>query len=149
MNQSTISVPTISSPQADSPSRHEGFNVTTPSDKSPGKTSDSKGLLNRSNSFSRFLGRSDSKKSRAAAAAAAAANASTSTSSSTTNAPQDSHPLLPPSPRTVQKVRKKKKKDICFTCADRLSFLQRTSFEGGIMSMEKVKQVRKDKKKRV
>ncbi|SAM07244.1 hypothetical protein [Absidia glauca] len=121
MNQSTISVPTISSPQADSPSRHEGFNVTTPSDKSPGKTSDSKGLLNRSNSFSRFLGRSDSKKSRAAAAAAAAAaaNASTSTSSSTTNAPQDSHPLLPPSPRTVQK---------------------RTSFEGGIMSMEKVKQ---------
>jgi mitogen-activated protein kinase kinase kinase len=149
MNQSTISVPTISSPQADSPSRHEGFNVTTPSDKSPGKTSDSKGLLNRSNSFSRFLGRSDSKKSRAAAAAAAAAaaNASTSTSSSTTNAPQDSHPLLPPSPRTVQKVRKKK--DICFTRVDHPSFLQRTSFEGGIMSMEKVKQVRKHKKKRV
>ncbi|KAI8099723.1 kinase-like domain-containing protein [Halteromyces radiatus] len=113
---SSISVPVISSPQMDTHTRHEGFNVTTPSEKSTGKTSDSKGLLNRSNSFSRFLGRSDSKKSRAAAAAAAAANAS---NSSTGNTNQDSLPLLPPSPRTIQK---------------------RNSLEGGIMSMEKVKQ---------
>ncbi|KAI9300984.1 hypothetical protein BJ944DRAFT_243690 [Cunninghamella echinulata] len=116
INQSAISIPIITSPQSDTHnnSRHEGYNVTTPTEKSStptiAKTSDSKSLLNRSNSFSRFLGRSDSKKSRGATLAS-------STTAPTTS--QDPHPLLPPSPRVLQK---------------------RNSLEGGIMSMEKVKQ---------
>ncbi|CAO3590166.1 unnamed protein product [Absidia cylindrospora] len=73
--------------------------------------SDSKGMLDRSSSVSRFLGLTDTKKP--------SGTSGTSASSFT----QDSHLLQPPtllsSPKTLQK---------------------RNSFEGGIMSMEKVKQ---------
>ncbi|ORZ21671.1 kinase-like domain-containing protein [Absidia repens] len=85
---------------------------TAPSfNKFSGKSfSDSKGMLDRSGSVSRFLGLADNKKP---------SGISGSSASST----QDSHLLQPPtllsSPKTLQK---------------------RNSFEGGIMSMEKVKQ---------
>ncbi|KAI9025229.1 hypothetical protein CLU79DRAFT_744638 [Phycomyces nitens] len=95
----------IFSTNLDNHGRHEGFNITSPHPDKMSKSTETKGLLNRSNSFSRFLGRSDSKKSQKAAA-------------SPSNPPQDTPPL-PPSPKVVQK---------------------RNSLEGGIMSMEKVKQ---------
>lgn len=106
INQSAVSIPIITSPQSDTHNnnaRHEGYNITTPIDKSSTKLSDSstKSLLNRSNSFSRFLGRSDSKKSRGATLASSSASSSNTPS-------QESHPLLPPSPKVLQKVKKKK-----------------------------------------
>ncbi|KAI8141547.1 kinase-like domain-containing protein [Fennellomyces sp. T-0311] len=61
------------------------FNVTTPHPEKTSKSAESKSLLNRSNSFSRFLGRSDSKKSLRSAANG-----------------QDPPPM-PPSPRAIQK----------------------------------------------
>ncbi|KAG2224411.1 hypothetical protein INT45_002950 [Circinella minor] len=69
----------------DSHGKHEGFNVTTPHPEKTSKSAESRSILNRSNSFSRFLGRSDSKKSLRSAANA-----------------QDAPPM-PPSPRAVQK----------------------------------------------
>ncbi|KAI9490551.1 hypothetical protein BDB00DRAFT_790297 [Zychaea mexicana] len=65
--------------------KHEGFNVTTPHPEKTSKSAESKSLLNRSNSFSRFLGRSDSKKSLRSAA----------------NGQEP--PPVPPSPKAVQK----------------------------------------------
>ncbi|KAI8071306.1 hypothetical protein BC940DRAFT_294119 [Gongronella butleri] len=97
INQSTVSVPVISTNDPDKPTSTAAT-----------KPTEGKSLLNRSNSFSRFLGRSDSKKAR---------NANANTSQNTPPAQDPAH--LPPSPRTVQK---------------------RNSLEGGIMSMEKVKQ---------
>ncbi|CEP11803.1 hypothetical protein [Parasitella parasitica] len=82
-----------------------------------------KSLLNRSNSFSRFLGRSDSKRSQRAHNHS---NANISnlphSQQSSLQSPQsnsDAYSMAPPSPRALQK---------------------RNSLEGGIMSMEKVKQ---------
>lgn len=88
-NQSSTSIATAQTLTAgsslyhiDGHGKHEGFNVTSPhSEKS--KSSEGKSLLNRSNSFSRFLGRSDSKKS--------------------SRSGQDVPPM-PPSPKTIQKV---------------------------------------------
>ncbi|RCH93696.1 ATP binding protein, partial [Rhizopus stolonifer] len=76
------------------------------------ETVNTKSLLKRSNSFSRFLGRSESKKSQKS-------NFSTATTlaNSVQSLPMD--PPLPSSPKAIQK---------------------RNSLEGGIMSMEKVKQ---------
>ncbi|ORX60344.1 Pkinase-domain-containing protein [Hesseltinella vesiculosa] len=97
VNQSTVSVPVISTTE-----HHPRTDGTT--EKS--RPAEGKSLLNRSNSFSRFLGRSDSKKTR-------------NTNVNGNGTPTQDIAHLPPSPRTVQK---------------------RNSLEGGIMSMEKVKQ---------
>lgn len=97
--------------------QHEGYNVTlennnnTKISKST-ETSSAKSLLNRSNSFSRFLGRSDSKRSQRSGGGNQ--QLSNSTSSNTNNQSQqqgqgqqqssDSYSLSPSSPRTLQKV---------------------------------------------
>ncbi|KAI8885393.1 Pkinase-domain-containing protein [Backusella circina FSU 941] len=90
--------------------KHEGFNMTPPHETKISKSSETsaKSLLNRSNSFSRFLGRSDSKRSQR-----------TNASSSNLQQP-DVYSHAPSSPKTINQ--------------------KRNSLEGGIMSMEKVKQ---------
>ncbi|KAI9468067.1 MAG: kinase-like domain-containing protein [Benjaminiella poitrasii] len=75
--------------------------------------SSAKSLLNRSNSFSRFLGRSDSKRSQRAQ------QQQQQSCTMQTQQVSDIYSQSPSSPRTIQK---------------------RNSLEGGIMSMEKVKQ---------
>lgn len=89
-NQSSTSIATAQTLTAgsslyhiDGHGKHEGFNVTSPHSEKSSKSSEGKSLLNRSNSFSRFLGRSDSKKS--------------------SRSGQDVPPM-PPSPKTIQKV---------------------------------------------
>jgi mitogen-activated protein kinase kinase kinase len=75
--------------------KHEGFNMTPPHETKVSKSSDTsaKSLLNRSNSFSRFLGRSDSKRSQR-----------TNASSSNLQQP-DVYSHAPSSPKTInQKV---------------------------------------------
>ncbi|KAF7730404.1 ATP binding [Apophysomyces ossiformis] len=108
-NQSSVTVAGSCSANSlfhfDNHGKHEGFNVTSPHPEKPSKSTETKSILNRSNSFSRFLGRSDSKRSQRTAATGG-------------SAPQDAPPM-PPSPKNMQK---------------------RNSLEGGIMSMEKVKQ---------
>ncbi|CDS10232.1 hypothetical protein LRAMOSA02908 [Lichtheimia ramosa] len=88
-NQSSTSIATAQTLTAgsslyhiDGHGKHEGFNVTSPHSEKSSKSSEGKSLLNRSNSFSRFLGRSDSKKS--------------------SRSGQDVPPM-PPSPKTIQK----------------------------------------------
>ncbi|KAI8071176.1 kinase-like domain-containing protein [Gilbertella persicaria] len=102
--------------------KHEGFNMTEANTK-PSKsseTSSAKSLLNRSNSFSRFLGRSESKRSQRNASVATIQPANPSpTQQQTPPTNSDIYSLSPSSPKTLQK---------------------RISLEGGIMSMEKVKQ---------
>ncbi|GAA5808536.1 hypothetical protein MFLAVUS_001927 [Mucor flavus] len=95
--------------------KHEGFNVTTDKISKSSETSSAKSLLNRSNSFSRFLGRAESKRSQRN-------NNSNQSNASVSNLQSQTSELYlpsPSSPRTIQK---------------------RNSLEGGIMSMEKVKQ---------
>ncbi|KAI9320980.1 kinase-like domain-containing protein [Dichotomocladium elegans] len=88
-NQSSISIATTQTLAAspslyhlDGHGKHEGFNVTIPHPEKSSKSSEGKSLLNRSNSFSRFLGRADSKRSMRAG--------------------QDAPPM-PPSPKNIQK----------------------------------------------
>jgi mitogen-activated protein kinase kinase kinase len=100
-------------------SKHEGFNITTEKiSKSASETSSgAKSLLNRSNSFSRFLGRSDSKRSQRTAGQQQQqqqqGNASVSNLSSSQQQQQqhqqnsDLYSLSPSSPRTLQKVKRK------------------------------------------
>ncbi|RCH81166.1 ATP binding [Rhizopus azygosporus] len=102
--------PVVSTPPPDG--KHEDMFATTKSSKSTETSSGSKSLLNRSNSFSRFLGRSDSKKSQKSTTSNTSANSNVQT-------PPPPPPTDPSSPKTIQK---------------------RNSLEGGIMSMEKVKQ---------
>ncbi|ORE02838.1 Pkinase-domain-containing protein [Rhizopus microsporus var. microsporus] len=102
--------PVVSTPPPDG--KHEDMFATTKSSKSAETSSGSKSLLNRSNSFSRFLGRSDSKKSQKSTTSNTSANSNVQT-------PPPPPPTDPSSPKTIQK---------------------RNSLEGGIMSMEKVKQ---------
>ncbi|KAL7333728.1 ATP binding [Mucor circinelloides] len=112
--------------------KHEGLHlnesfVSTPttanSKISKSTETSAKSLLNRSNSFSRFLGRSDSKRSQRAHnnSNANVSNLQPSQQNSLQNQQQNSdvYSQAPSSPRTLQK---------------------RNSLEGGIMSMEKVKQ---------
>lgn len=90
LNQSNVSLATTFMPTAPydaSSFKHEGYNVTSPHPDKSSKSSETKSLLSRSNSFSRFLGRSDSKKS---------------LRSGGNNAPDT--PPMPPSPKKVQKV---------------------------------------------
>lgn len=91
-------------------SRHEGFNVTTDKISKSSETSSAKSLLNRSNSFSRFLGRSESKRSQRNNPNQHN-NASASNLQQPPPTPQqnsDLYSLSPSSPRTLQKVIKKR-----------------------------------------
>ncbi|KAL0139213.1 MAP kinase [Mucor lusitanicus] len=128
------------------PKQHEGLHVnesfastpTTASSKISKSTETSaKSLLNRSNSFSRFLGRSDSKRSQRAHNNSNA-NVSSLQSSQQSQQQQNSdvYSQAPSSPRTLQKV----SPPDYSPSAGAHCFHQRNSLEGGIMSMEKVKQ---------
>ncbi|KAI9281800.1 kinase-like domain-containing protein [Sporodiniella umbellata] len=97
----------ISTPPPDY--RYEDQFQNTKTSKSTEISSGSKSLLSRSNSFSRFLGRSESRK----------LHKSASNSSNHAQLSPSSEIHLPPSPKTIQK---------------------RNSLEGGIMSVEKIKQ---------
>lgn len=100
--------------------KHEGFNVTTEKISKSSETSSAKSLLNRSNSFSRFLGRAESKRSQRNNNNTNQSNVSVSNLQQSQQQTADLYlSSNPSSPRTLQK---------------------RNSLEGGIMSMEKVKQ---------
>ncbi|CAO3626013.1 unnamed protein product [Mucor fragilis] len=114
------------------PKQHEGLHMndsfaSTPTSAnskiSKSTETSAKSLLNRSNSFSRFLGRSDSKRSQRAHnnSNANVSNLQPPQQNSLQGQQQnsDTYSQAPSSPRTLQK---------------------RNSLEGGIMSMEKVKQ---------
>ncbi|KAG0765363.1 hypothetical protein G6F57_004227 [Rhizopus arrhizus] len=103
----TPTKPLISTPLPDGKCE-EQVNHTKSSKSTEISSSSTKSLLNRSNSFSRFLGRSDSKKMN-----------KNIMSNNNTQAPSLTDAHLPTSPKMLQK---------------------RNSLEGGIMSVEKIKQ---------
>lgn len=89
--------------------KHEGFNVTTEKVSKSSETSSAKSLLNRSNSFSRFLGRSESKRSQRKEANQQQQLNNTSVSNLHNGPPQqnsDIYSLNPSSPKMIQKVPK-------------------------------------------
>lgn len=86
-------------------SKHEGFNVTTEKISKSSETSSAKSLLNRSNSFSRFLGRSDSKRSQRKDANQQVNNTSVSNlHNQQASQNSDIYSLNPSSPKMIQKV---------------------------------------------
>ncbi|KAI8368068.1 hypothetical protein BD560DRAFT_490371 [Blakeslea trispora] len=124
--------------------KHEGYNTTEAKPSKSSETNGAKGLLSRSNSFSRFLGRSESKRSQrqnntqltiqpppGALPPPPTPLTSTSTSTKDTKMSSDQSSILPipPPPLSPSSIQPS------------IDALPDTSLQkGGIMSMEKVKQ---------